>query len=323
MISVIEYHPMPAFSVNIAPGTKVKLENSVSIHSGFLLGDANSFKILGGHVSALYESWEMECKYSGLARMATAKAARIEDDSGPPPFRGLHATRKGNHSSEKKAQAFSKDANDLVKKESVERRSSEALIKSGSQIIHQSSIASSSNQAATSSDPKESGTVNIKDGDIRKDAIEAAMALGVDMAPLQNRAAAQRLLERRTDSNTRTERGRSRGRGRGRRGARHDEEATLTLDEWEAKKALSLGTKAAVVYQGDMDTCNDEVLAQQLHYQLNMDNSKTSNIPGASKEAEQIRLSMFNFANASDDTGHGGHGGRRRGRGHGRRRGRY
>ena len=106
--------------------------------------------------------------------------------------------------------------------------------------------------------------------DVRSDAIRAAMVQEVDLVvPLQNRGAAQKLLERRNDNNIGGAHGRgSRGRGRG-RGRRerynHEDTSTLTLDEWEAQRMRS---NPLVDQSPSID--DDEALARQLHHQLNV-----------------------------------------------------
>ncbi|KAI5078405.1 hypothetical protein GOP47_0006076 [Adiantum capillus-veneris] len=350
VISVIEYHSMPAFSVDTAPGTKVKLENTIPMQSGLLLGDARSFNILGGHVPALYESWEMERKYSGLTRLTTTKGLRAEDDSGPPPFHGLHESGQRNHNSKEKPPAALQGAHSTnpIQRASVRPdKSSElrTLIDSNFSQNHVNNErgnmapepAPTSNYPASSgsscqpeirTDLEDMGTVVKKVEDIRKDAIKAALALGVETAPSHNRVAAQKLLEKRADFNSRNETNRGRslgGRGRGRRGARQVEEATLTLDEWEAKRGASIPStsRRAFAHHDEASSYDDEALAQELHYQLNVQSrGHAATTADAAKEAEQIRLSMFSFAGGNDDGGQGRHGGRGRGRGRGRRRGR-
>ena len=46
-------------------------------------------RILGGRVEDLYQGWDVERKYSLLARMGLAKTDRAEGVDGPPLFRGL------------------------------------------------------------------------------------------------------------------------------------------------------------------------------------------------------------------------------------------
>lgn len=66
------------------------------MHSGILMLDAQSIRILGGHVIALHEAWEVDRKYSGLAR-STAPKGLADGTSGPPPFRPFRSTKKVPH----------------------------------------------------------------------------------------------------------------------------------------------------------------------------------------------------------------------------------
>lgn len=70
------------------------LGNSVPVHTGVLLLDVNCVRVLGGHVQAMYDAWEMDRKYSGVAREAASKLLLPEGVAGPPPFRALQLGRK-------------------------------------------------------------------------------------------------------------------------------------------------------------------------------------------------------------------------------------
>jgi hypothetical protein len=89
--------------------------------------------------------------------------------------------------------------------------------------------------------------------------------------PVQNRQAAQKLLERRSDSGFGVERGSARGRGRGsHKGGRHASdnqgERVMTLDEWEALKATSSSPATAIL--------SDQELAWRLQQQFNLEDSQ-------------------------------------------------
>ena len=100
--------------------------------------------------------------------------------------------------------------------------------------------------------------------------------LGSEAVPVQNRQAAQKLLERRTDAGPGFERGRGRGRGFRRGGGRYDaddqDERVMTLDEWEARKSTPSSSRAV----------SDQELAMRLQEQFNMEDS-------------HVRLSLFMF----------------------------
>lgn len=412
VVSAIEYHSMPAFSLNTAPGTKVKLENIVRMENGILLGDARSLTVLGGHVQALYEVWEIERKYSGLAR-PTLKSARVEGDTGPPPFHGLPVARQGKQDAESAGQC--QQSNLHVKENALERPVTKStpgpssmsrlgesskghlqgkvaippgsanekdnddvfslrirpgsepyrppLMKTSVPHAHTLEMGNSSSihthpelllspdatnvagasalQELITTDSASPNPVASSDKDLnvslgdpsnamaedmRVDAIKAAIALGVETAPVQNRAAAQKLLEKRTDGHSKTFPGRGRGassRGRERRLGRHgrpgmdEQQSMLTLDEWESRKGITN-------ISGNQSTCTDgdAALAQKLQYELNFEGREASSSRTAFDEAEQIRLSMFNFAVDRSIDEHDGERRRGRGRGRGRRRGR-
>lgn len=66
----------------------------VSVHSGILLLEPKCIRVLGGHVQALYDAWEIDRKYSGLAREeASLRKTKAQDGTGPPPFRALQLGR--------------------------------------------------------------------------------------------------------------------------------------------------------------------------------------------------------------------------------------
>lgn len=96
--------------------------------------------------------------------------------------------------------------------------------------------------------------------------------LGPEAVPVQNRQAAQKLLDRRSDVGMGNERGRGRGRGF-RRGGRHDsddqDERVMTLDEWEARKVITTSGPSVAV--------SDQELARRLQQQFNMEDSHVMN----------------------------------------------
>lgn len=56
--SGIEIEHLPAFNINIAPGTKVLLRNTLKTAQGIMLLSRNNIDILGGKVAVVYEKWE-------------------------------------------------------------------------------------------------------------------------------------------------------------------------------------------------------------------------------------------------------------------------
>lgn len=179
----------------------------------------------------------------------------------------------------------------------------------------------------------------------------------MESVPVQNQAAAQKLLQKLSHPNQND--GPRRGRGRKYRGKeKQEDEVVFTLEEYENRKSQA---KQHPVKDEVPDISHDENLAWQLQNQFNLEDSQvrillsstfldfllmlvilcflysfllfldTSQYPfcnlfqvqSGSHEAnaEDIRMSMFNYER--DDGGHemayGGRGrGRGRGRGHGR-----
>ncbi|KAH9303578.1 hypothetical protein KI387_007982, partial [Taxus chinensis] len=138
------------------------------------------------------------------------------------------------------------------------------------------------------------------------DTVTQKTVLVTEAIPVQNQAAAQKLLKKMSEADSRQDRfGRSRGRHNGR--GKRDEAAFLTLDEWEMKN----GKTNAISSRND-DISQDAELARQLQTQLDLE---AANVRTAHEdEAENIRMSMFNFRNMSDDNQSGS----RRPRGRGR-----
>eukprot|EP00249_Psilotum_nudum_P021787 c28246_g1_i2 orf=601-1677(+) len=156
----------------------------------------------------------------------------------------------------------------------------------------------------------------------RADAIKDAMARGLELTPLQNRAASQKLLEKQSlrDSGHAQGRGERARRGKGgrhERSGRNEEKATLTLDEWESRNAAVNSS-----FHRRQDISSDAALAWKLQQELNMGGLEVESRKELD-EAEKIRLSMFDFSagNRYADDSSGGRQ-RQRGRGRGRRRGR-
>ncbi|KAM8709427.1 hypothetical protein ACLKA7_016261 [Drosophila subpalustris] len=82
-LQALELEPVPALSLNVAPGTKIffKAEKLQLMH-GFLLLRQNEMQILGGRVEALYEKWDFArtmLKYARSGRPPTGSSA-------PPPW---------------------------------------------------------------------------------------------------------------------------------------------------------------------------------------------------------------------------------------------
>ncbi|KAL0382907.1 UNVERIFIED_CONTAM: hypothetical protein Scaly_0578000 [Sesamum calycinum] len=129
--------------------------------------------------------------------------------------------------------------------------------------------------------------------------------------PVQNQAAAQKLLQKTSQPNFNDRSSRSQ---RHRRKDNEEESSSITLDEWERRKTgMNLPTMHEL-----SNTSQDEYLARQLQNQFDLEDVQATTSSHVT-EAKSITMSMFNFerddAAASGRTefrgrGRGGEGGR-------------
>lgn len=85
LCSGLEMEVLSAFSINIAPGTKVLLKNSVKVIQGIFALTPQNISILGGQVIALFEKWDINrtlAQYAHGARRPGADANGVT----PPPW---------------------------------------------------------------------------------------------------------------------------------------------------------------------------------------------------------------------------------------------
>ncbi|KAI3524546.1 hypothetical protein L1887_03204 [Cichorium endivia] len=230
-ITAVEFTHIPLIPDNVVPGTKIRLENKVVMHSGILCLNAKVVTVLGGIVPSLYEEWEMNQKYAGFTR-STLKLSHSDVTGGPPPFEKFQAG------------APSRRINPQNKPSDNIKATSKG---SGPSVIegikgNSRDEKTSENQPSNEARPKEVA----------------------ESAPVQNQAAAQKLLQKM--SNTNRNEGHSRGwkpRGRG----NEEESAVLTLDEWERKRA----TGSSSSRQENPNFNQDEDLARQLQNQFDLE----------------------------------------------------
>lgn len=96
--SGLEMEHLPNFNTNIAPGTKVLLQNSVRTIQGIMSLAPQNITVLGGKVATIYEKWEAN---RAIAKMLTFGARTVTTDSnsgGPPPW--IPFGKKAHHQSE-------------------------------------------------------------------------------------------------------------------------------------------------------------------------------------------------------------------------------
>lgn len=89
LCSGLDLDHLSAFNLNVAPGTKVLLRNTIKVIQGFLSLTPQNISILGGHVQTLYDRWETNrtlAKYAAAAiGGASAKKSNGEALKGSPP----------------------------------------------------------------------------------------------------------------------------------------------------------------------------------------------------------------------------------------------
>jgi len=82
----VEVSKLDGISLNTAPGTKVKLADSVPVFNGFLRLEAGSLKVLGGRVESLYEKWETSQKMAKFMRNFQRNRPDSGTEGGPPTW---------------------------------------------------------------------------------------------------------------------------------------------------------------------------------------------------------------------------------------------
>lgn len=122
--SGLDLEHLSSFNINIAPGTKVLLKNTIKIIQGFLTLTPQNISILGGHVQALFEKWETVralSKYVIVGGMGSKKGAAEALKGTPPPWIPFGIKIKGTDEATfksldvpAKAKEVSKEENDFL-----------------------------------------------------------------------------------------------------------------------------------------------------------------------------------------------------------------
>ncbi|TKY73226.1 Tudor domain-containing protein 3 [Spatholobus suberectus] len=298
-ITAVEYSHVPSIPDNVVPGTKICLENKVAVRSGIVCLNPKVLTVLGGVVQSLYEEWEMNQKYSGFSRSSLRKLEN-RDTGGPPQFVKLKVGSSSGIA----------DYNTS--------RSRKPIAVVGEAETRPTDIQQDPNQKADILD------VNVESKPPEEKAEDKASSSGtrpkevVESVPVQNQAAAQKLLQKlnHPSQNDRHPKGR-RHRGKG----REEDPVVFTLEEYENRKAQTKPSNK----DKDLDISRDEDLARQLQNQLNLEDSRVG-LGTYEAKAQDIRMSMFTYERDSDSShqmAQGGSRGRGRGKGRGRGRGRY
>lgn len=259
----IEFTPIPFITEEIAPGTKVRLENKIPINNGILCLSAKNVRVIGGTVQSLYEEWQMNQKYSGLSR-PSLRLSQSDDGAGPPPFEKLDIEARPCRTT--KVQPYPVNSGGKPMNE-------------GSNDVYKDTTKSKV-ESTQDSRPKEVS----------------------ETVPVQNQAAAQKLLQKMSQA---VPEGRH-GRGHRFKGKGKEEDAQVfTLDEWEKRKAIGSKSTSESYMQ---DTSRDEELARQLQEQLDLEDmhggADVFHGRPESSDAERLRMSMFSFS-GPDEAGGG------------------
>ncbi|KAK6774380.1 hypothetical protein RDI58_029619 [Solanum bulbocastanum] len=329
-IIAIEYSHIPSIPDDVVPGTKVRLENKATVHSGIVCLNAKMITVLGGAVSSLYEEWQMNKKYSGFSR-STLKVVHEDGTAGPPPFEKLQIGALHKPLSQHKRYSdvslscgkrahltCAEKAQSSTASQTHRFQNNESRIEStGNELKPPAHIERIEEKSSTSGSRPKEGVAYLSNCYLME--IHAAIFIltfhSAEAVPVQNQAAAQKLLQKMSQP---PPRGGHRSRGRGHRGRdrEEDESHLLTLEEWERRKT-GANLSAPLDFP---DVSQDEDLARQLQHQLDFEDFHEQQ-DSTTTAAENIRMSMFTFER-DDGGGHGTTGFRGRGRGRGRARGR-
>ena len=83
----VEYGAVSGLGLDTPPGTKLRISNATAM-SGVLLLHSNCCAVVGGVVPAMKEEWEVQRRYSNVARRIMIKEHRTggnEEENEPPP----------------------------------------------------------------------------------------------------------------------------------------------------------------------------------------------------------------------------------------------
>ncbi|XP_011084097.1 uncharacterized protein LOC105166443 isoform X2 [Sesamum indicum] len=291
---------------------QVQLRSKAYICSGILCLNEKVIAILGGVVQSLYEEWKLKRKYLDVSRH-TLGLSQENASSCPPPFEKLEiralvqgtGATKGKYCSSGTTEFSGSASNDITRSLAAKGECSSLSCTSGLQKINASvdSATDDINLLHTVGENKDKPTCS------------SARSKVIASEPVQNQAAAQKLLQKTSQPNFNDRTSRSQ---RHRRKDKEEESPSITLDEWERRKT---GMNLPTMHEPS-NTSQDEDLARQLQNQFDLEDVQAMNSSHVT-EAKSITMSMFNFER--DDAAASGRTefrGRGRGRGRGRSRGR-
>lgn len=275
-ITALEYSHIPSFPLDVVPGTKMRLEKKAAIKSGILCLIPEVVTVLGGVVQSLYEEWQMKKKYSTFSR-SSARLVHESDTGGPPRFEKLQVGMVAQQSAYQGKPSYS----GFISNVSVPTASETVGSGEASQAGRQHNIHLKADNINC-----DTRTYSAKEQTEEKpSSSETRVKEVTESVPVQNQAAAQKLLQKMNQPSQDGQHFRGRRlRGKG----KEEEPAIFTLDEWEKRKAGAVPVKKNAL----PDTSHDEDLAWQLQNQLDLEDSHVQRIHGT--EVENIKMSMFN-----------------------------
>lgn len=120
-LDYLEY--LSSFNINVAPGTKVLLRNTVKVVQGFLSLTPQNISILGGQVQTLYEKWENNrtlAKYAGIGGPTSKKSNGDTLKGSPPPWISFGNKIKGTNGDDASFKSLNATKTKEVSKEESE-----------------------------------------------------------------------------------------------------------------------------------------------------------------------------------------------------------
>ncbi|XP_048133289.1 tudor domain-containing protein 3 [Rhodamnia argentea] len=291
-MTAIEYAHIPSLPDDAVPGTKVRLEKKVAINSGILCLTPTTLTVLGGVVQSLFDEWQMNRKYSGFSR-ESLKLSQQSDAGGPPPFEKLQIRASARPSTHQRRYSYNPETSNVKKSEGRESR----MPSENKSVVGQKNLEMSETTPPTGKDVEKPTHFESRPKEV------------ADSAPVQNQAAAQKLLQKMNRQGMQNQHFKGRKhKGKG----KQEEGQVFTLDEWEQRNASAKLPNMS----------HDEELARQLQNQFDLEDVHHVREGPNETEAEKLRKSMFSYERDNDMTYSRGYGGGRRGRGRGRGRGR-
>ncbi|KAJ7978849.1 Tudor domain-containing protein 3 [Quillaja saponaria] len=243
-ITAVEYSHISSIPDNVIPGTKIRLENKAEIHSGIVCLNPKVLAVLGGVVQPLYEEWQMNQKYSGFSR-SSLRVLQESDTGGPPPFQKLTSSdyaKWGPRSSRPTAAVMNTELRPTRRWENLDKKAD------NKDVILKTTLPAERAEEK----PSSSGTRP-------KEVVESV--------PVQNQAAAQKLLQKMSQQSDHHPKGwRIRGK------AKQEDPEVFTLDEYEDRKTQA----KPLMNHGVSDINRDEDLAWQLQSQFDLEDSQIS-----------------------------------------------